>query len=277
MDKDLQCCVANCEKPLDADYWNSQYTSSKTGWDLGDISTPIKKYIDKITNKSVKILIPGCGNAYEAEYLLSNGFTNITLIDIAPDLINKLQKKFENKTGINIVLGDFFEHADKYDLIIEQTFFCALPPFMRQQYVHKMFHLLENDGQIVGLLFNRTFEQGPPFGGSKEEYLELFKNAFHIHKFNTTNDSVAPRAGTELWFEMQKNTEAITELYKFNGITCNGCMTTVIQKFQQLPNILNASMSSDYKKVLLVSNKPILLQDLQNEINYDSKYSINKY
>jgi hypothetical protein len=30
-----------------------------------------------------------------------------------------------------VLLGDF-NHKGEYDLIIEQTFFCALPPVMRQ-------------------------------------------------------------------------------------------------------------------------------------------------
>jgi len=50
-----------------AEYWNRQYLESKTGWDIGYISTPIKEYIDQLTDKSIKILVPGAGNAYEVD------------------------------------------------------------------------------------------------------------------------------------------------------------------------------------------------------------------
>ena len=45
-----------------------------TGWDIGKGSTPILTYIDQLEDKSIKILIPGCGNAHEAEYLVSKDF-----------------------------------------------------------------------------------------------------------------------------------------------------------------------------------------------------------
>jgi hypothetical protein len=163
---------------LDRNYWDNQYIANTTGWDLGKVSPPIKCYIDTIADKNINILIPGCGNSYEAEYLLSLGFTSITLIDIAPTLVDTLQKKFKNDSNIKIVLGDFFEHQGQYDLIFEQTFFCALPPKMRKQYVRKMHQLLSAKGKLVGLLFNKAFEGGPPFGGSQTEYVQLFKNHF---------------------------------------------------------------------------------------------------
>jgi SAM-dependent methyltransferase len=185
-------------------FWDNQYLANTTGWDLGTISPPIKSYIDTLKDKNIRVLIPGCGNSYEASYLLEKGFTNITVIDIAPTLIQNLKIKFKDKYNINIVLGDFFEHQGQYDLIIEQTFFCALPPIMRKQYVSKMHQLLAEKGKIAGLLFNRTFESSPPFGGSLEEYEILFKNAFYFIKMEICKNSAAPRAGFELWFEFQK-------------------------------------------------------------------------
>jgi methyl halide transferase len=68
---------------LNDKYWTDRYQHQQTSWDLGHVSTPIKEYIDQLTNRNLRILIPGCGNAYEAEYLLENGFENLTLIDIS--------------------------------------------------------------------------------------------------------------------------------------------------------------------------------------------------
>lgn len=175
----------NNEKLLDQDYWDKQYISNATGWDLGNVSPPIKEYIDTLKDKNISILIPGCGNSHEAEYLLSQGFTNVTLIDIAPTLVENLQKKFKNFPNIKIVLGDFFAHQGKYDLVIEQTFFCALPPTMRQKYVVEMHKILREKGLLVGLLFNKTFESGPPFGGSQAEYEQLFKDYFDFKILET--------------------------------------------------------------------------------------------
>jgi methyl halide transferase len=196
--------VVSCEKKLDAAYWEAQYKIKATGWDLGKVSPPIQTYIDTIENKNIAVLIPGSGNSYEAEYLLEHGFTNITVIDIAPTPVADLKEKFKNNSNIQIILGDFFEHQGKYDLIIEQTFFCALPPTMRQKYVWKMHQLLADERKLAGLLFNRTFEVSPPFGGSKEEYETLFAVAFDFLKMDVCTNSIAPRANSELLFELIK-------------------------------------------------------------------------
>jgi len=50
-------------------FWSSKYQEGQTGWDMGEVSPPIKAYIDQLTNKDLSILIPGAGNAYEAAYL----------------------------------------------------------------------------------------------------------------------------------------------------------------------------------------------------------------
>lgn len=270
------CCVVSCDKPLDQEYWDAQYKANATGWDLGLVSPPIKAYIDTLKNKNISILIPGCGNTYEAAYLLEQGFTNITVIDIAPTLVKIIEEKFITNTSIQVLLGDFFQHKGSYDLILEQTFFCALPPTMRQKYVWKMHDLLADEGVLAGLLFNRKFDLGPPFGGSKEEYELLFKNAFDFLKIDVALNSITPRANSELFIEYKKNNKVLVNLYEFEGITCSGCMNTVTTKFKDLSGVLNVSMSTNFAEVLIVSKKEIPLEELQKIVSYDEKYKIKK-
>ena len=187
-----------------AQFWNDRYESQQTGWDLKSPSTPLKEYIDQIENKNLKILIPGCGNAYEAEYLIEKGFTNITLIDISEVLVHSLQEKFQSTSEIHLVLGDFFDLKGTYDLVLEQTFFCALNPELRPNYAKKMQELLADNGSLVGVMFNRDFGNPyPPFGGSKEEYQELFKDYLKIVKMEDCYNSISPRAGSELFIHLK--------------------------------------------------------------------------
>ena len=274
--EEVKCCAVSCEKPLDQEYWDTQYKAKSTGWDLGEVSPPIKDYIDTLENKNSRILIPGCGNTYEAEYLLQKGFTNITVIDIAPTLVENIKQKFANNSNIKVVLGDFFAHQGKYDLIIEQTFFCALPPIMRQKYVWKMHQLLGDNGKLAGLLFNRTFEVSPPFGGNEEEYALLFKETFDFVKMDLCQNSITPRANSELFIEFKKKVASIVNLYQFEGITCSGCSETITKKITEINGILNVSISSNYREILIVSKKEIALEELQKAISFDKKYTIKK-
>ena len=271
-----KCCVVTCNLPLDQTYWDNQYQANATGWDLGQVSPPIKTYINTIENKEAKILIPGCGNTYEAEYLLQQGFTNITVIDIAPTLVESLKQKFANNNNITIILGDFFDHQGKYDFIIEQTFFCALPPTMRQKYVWKMHQLLTDYGKLFGLLFNREFEVSPPFGGSLNEYEQLFYEAFAFNSISMAGNSIPSRANTELFIEFQKNELNQVNLYHFEGITCSGCMNTVSSKFLEINGVLNVSMNSNFSEIIIVSKTEIDIKTLQEIVSYDEKYKIIK-
>ena len=273
---DLKCCVVSCDRPLDAAYWEAQYEAKTTGWDLGQVSPPIQAYVDTVADKNSRILIPGCGNSYEAEYLLEHGFTNITVIDIAPTPVAVLKEKFKNNPNIQIVLGDFFEHQGNYDLIIEQTFFCALPPTLRQKYVWKMHQLLAEEGILAGLLFNRTFESGPPFGGSKEEYQKLFAAAFDFIKMDLSENSIAPRANSELFINLKKNRQVVVNLYELEGITCSGCMETITEKILAIEGVLNASISSNFAEVLIVSTNEIETKILKDVIAYDESIPSKK-
>ncbi|MFV8442381.1 methyltransferase domain-containing protein [Flavobacterium sp. LB2P44] len=273
---ELKCCLVSCESSLDATYWEAQYKAKTTHWDLGKVSPPIQAYVDTLKNKNIRILIPGCGNSYEADYLFEQGFTNITVIDIAPTPVADLKEKFKNNSNIQIILGDFFEHEGKYDLIIEQTFFCALPPVLRQKYVWKMHYLLADEGILAGVLFNRTFETGPPFGGSKEEYGMLFAGVFDFLSMNLSKKSIKARANSELFIELKKNNLVAVTLYKFDGITCSNCMKTISQKLATIDTILNVNMSSNFAEVLIVSKKEITIKELQHVISYDEKYKIEK-
>lgn len=190
------------EKSLDAGYWESRYRDGQTGWDIGFASTPLTKYFDQLTDKSIHILIPGCGNAYEADYLYRLGFKNVFLLDFAKKPLLEFQERHPDLASSQLICMNFFEHQGKYDLIIEQTFFCALEPTLRPAYASKMLDLLKPDGKIAGLLFNCQFEQeGPPFGGTIEEYKQYFEPLFRISQMVPCTISIPPRAGKELFIE----------------------------------------------------------------------------
>ena len=185
-------------------YWSDRYTRGNTGWDIGSASTPIKEYVDQLENKDLKILIPGAGNAYEAEYLHQQGFTNVTVLDISLHPLDSLANRVPDFPTDHLVHENFFEHEGNYDLILEQTFFCSLKPSKenRQAYAVKMSNLLAPGGKLVGLWFKHDLIPGTskrPFGGSKEEYLNYLTPYFKVVIFENCYNSIPPRSGNELF------------------------------------------------------------------------------
>lgn len=186
---------------LGEQYWTQRYIQNETGWDMGMASPPLTAYFDQLVSKDLSILIPGAGNAYEADYLSEKEFKHITVCDLSSVPL----KRFEGNKKIHAIQGNFFELEGSFDLIVEQTFFCALDPELRMAYAEKCYQLLNPGGKIAGLLFKSHFEkQGPPFGGTKEEYQILFGNKFHIREMSDAYNSIPPRFGNELFVIFEK-------------------------------------------------------------------------
>ena len=184
-------------------FWENLYKIGDTGWDIGKISTPLQSYFDQIKNKEISILIPGAGNAYEAEYLFNNGFTNVYVMDIAAQPLLNLKSRIPEIEDKFLLQDDFFSHKGSYDLIIEQTFFCSFDPGLRSNYAMKISELLKSSGKLIGVLFNTAFDhQGPPFGGYIKEYQKIFSEFFNIHTLSICYNSILPRLEQEVFINL---------------------------------------------------------------------------
>ncbi len=186
------------------EYWTNRYKQNLTGWDIGHISTPLKAYFDQLTNKKLKILIPGAGNAYEAAYLFNNGFKNVFVLDISEEPLHAFSQRNPDFPKHQLIHADFFDHSNTYDLIIEQTFFCSFVPTKqnREAYAKKMNELLVNKGKLVGLWFDFPLKddfEKRPFGGNRAEYLSYLKPYFEVLTFEKAYNSIGPRKGQELF------------------------------------------------------------------------------
>ena len=191
---------------LSEQFWEERYLKGQTGWDMGIVSPPLKAYIDQLETRDISILIPGCGNAYEAVYLAQNGFSSVTVVDIAAAPLRNLQEKLEQGQveGVRLLHADFFGLQGGYDLMLEQTFFCALDPELRKKYVQKTFELLAPDGTLAGVLFASQFaDEGPPYGGTEQEYRALFSERFAIDVLAPCYNSHPKRMGNELFIRMR--------------------------------------------------------------------------
>ncbi|MEM9819540.1 MAG: methyltransferase [Bacteroidota bacterium] len=190
-------------------YWSQRYEEERTGWDIGYPSTPLKTYFDQLREKTLKVLIPGAGNAYEAEYLFQQGFSNVFVLDIAQQPLDQLKRRVPNFPSDHLICANFFNHQQQYDLIVEQTFFCSFPPTPdnRKAYARQMASLLAPGGKLVGLWFNFPLTgdmEKRPFGGDQAEYLRYFEPYFHVKTLEPCHNSIPPRQNNELFGIFEK-------------------------------------------------------------------------
>ena len=190
---------------FDESFWTKKYETGKTGWDMGEVSPPIKAYFDRVENKDLHILIPGGGNSYEAEYLFRQGFHNVYLLDIAVNPLDNLKHRAPDFPKENLLHQNFFDFEGCFDVIVEQTFFCAIPPSLRSDYAYKMASLLPKGKELKGVLFDFPLtEKGPPYGGSKTEYIAYFQPYFLIEQLSRCTTSHRSRENKELLIKLTR-------------------------------------------------------------------------
>ena len=181
-----------------SDFWESRYRDHTTPWDAGKVPDALRDYTKRIKSGS-RILIPGCGSAYEAGYLAENGF-DVLAIDFSPAAV-ELAKKNLFRFGDIVRLADFFEfdYGKPYEVIYERAFLCALPPRMWPQYAPRMAQLLRPGGELAGFFFFRETEKGPPFGTTPEALHALLDPHFELVEDKAVTDSIPVFQDAERW------------------------------------------------------------------------------
>ncbi len=187
-------------------YWETRYLESQIGWDLLG-PTPALQSATKSTPKDAHILIPGCGLGWDGEALHRRGFSEVYLSDWALSAKAQFLERVPDFPRERFITGDFFDWTQqsawrgRFDFILECTFYCAIPPQRRELYVQTMARLLRPGGQLMGLLFTFPLtDQGPPYGGSIEEYNARFGPPFRLEHIAPHPLSVEKRADQEVFF-----------------------------------------------------------------------------
>ncbi len=219
------------------EYWTKRYEDGDIGWDIGAASTALTTYFDQLENKELTILIPGAGNGYEAEYLYKNGFKNVHILDISEIPLANFQKRNPDFPKEQIHHQDFFKHKSKYDLIIEQTFFCSFDPdqMTRVKYATKMASLLAPKGKLVGLFMEISgmeISDHRPYGATEAEYRNYLKPHFNVVLFEKCYNSIPTRQNGEFFGIFQKKIKpTIQKNNPLHGITLKTILEELVAKY----------------------------------------------
>jgi methyl halide transferase len=187
-------------KELNAYFWENRYMEGSTNWDMGTPSPPLIEYCQSLPDKNIRILVLGGGKGHDTAWLHRNGFVNTYHLDYAPAALESLRELYPEVPEDRLIEADFFTLEGSYNLLLEQTFYCAIDPNLRDSYAKQTASLLKQGGTLAGVLFNFPLtEEGPPFGGSEEEYRTRLAPYYDIEVLEPCRNSIPPRAGRELF------------------------------------------------------------------------------
>jgi len=181
--------------------WQKHYDTGDLRWDLGEVSPPLAQLWRKKKLRPGKTLIPGCGRGHEVTFFAEKNF-DVTGVDFSPGAVTHLTETLSQKgLRAKVLLRDFFElesiHDNGYDLVLEQTFFCAIAPAARPLYVETVHRLLKTNGLLVALFYETNEDGGPPYHTEYADIPRLFSRHFAIEHLEKTPHSVERRRGRE--------------------------------------------------------------------------------
>ncbi len=185
------------------DFWDGRYRDHVIPWDAGKVPDALQAYTQKLA-PGARILVPGCGSAYEAAYLHKRGF-DVLAIDFSLPAVEAAQKTLGDFGNI-ARLADFFafDAGKTFDAIYERAFLCALPRAMWSAYADRCAELLNPNGVIAGFFFFAETLRGPPFGTSQSELDALLGARFARIDDQPVADSIEIFAGKERWMVWRK-------------------------------------------------------------------------
>jgi methyl halide transferase len=141
--------------------------------------------------KSARVLVPGCGRGYALETFSSTFFDseNIVGLEVSETARNACEAyQSEHTSKAKCVVEDFFTHGvknddDKYDVIYDCTFLCAIQPTHRHVWAEQMRNLTKKGSRVISLVFPLgDFKGGPPFALSPELVKSLLQNDFDVEE-----------------------------------------------------------------------------------------------
>ena len=156
-------------------------------------------------NKNAKIIDIGGGDSKLVDFLLEEGFQNITVLDISQKAIEKAQLRLGEKAKkVNWIVSNSidFKPTTQYDVWHDRAAFHFLTS---QEQINKYLEIVKNS--VSGYLIIGTFSENGPLKCSgleikqysKETITELFQNEFqvlecftedHLTPFDTTQNFI---------------------------------------------------------------------------------------
>lgn len=199
--------------PATSAFWDERYRAGFTPWDARGVPAALTRFIET-ARPGRRVLVPGCGSAYEAGYLDALGF-DVTAIDIAPEALARAREVLGDAVADRVLVqADFFALEREIDWIYERALLCALPYRLWPDYGTVVRRLLRPGGLLAGFFYLHGAadepRRGPPFPAHRTEIEALFAPGFQREADEDVpeSESIPVFARHERWMVWRRRDDA---------------------------------------------------------------------
>ena len=212
------------------EFWDTRYRSEKMPWDFHGIPKALQEFL-RSTGTKGRVLIPGCGSAYEVEAFYDSGWEVLGL-DFSQAAVERAKQSLGTLSD-KIIFGDFFKYdfgSKKFDMIYERTFLCSMSQELWSRYALRVTDLLTEKGILAGFFLYGEESDPPPYPLARGQLQTLLGNKFQLLEEKSVTDSLKVFSDKEERWEIWK------KVCNYSDIRANA-----LKKFEVLPNIEQAA------------------------------------
>lgn len=189
-------------------YWMNLYkTESNPRFNLDEPAEAFKDMISRIKLPKSRILVLGAGEGHDAALFAQAGHL-VTAVDFSKEAIVRGKEKYADLHNLHFHELNIFhipqEWNHTFDVVIEHTCFCAIPPDQRNELVRLWRRMLHEEGQLLAVFFAMEKRPGPPYGSTEWEIRKRLQDYFQFLFWGRWRQSIPRRQGRELFVLAKK-------------------------------------------------------------------------
>lgn len=191
-----------------SDFWSNIYnTEQNPGWNLNQPAEAFKDMLPRLKLPKSRVLVLGAGEGHDAALFAEAGHV-VTAVDFSKEAIKRGQAKYGHLSNLTFHESNIFhlpqEWNFNFDLVVEHTCFCAIPPDQRNEMVRLYRRMLHEEGQLLAVFFTMEKRSGPPYGATEWEIRKRTEQGFHYLFWGRLRNSLPQRMGRELFVLAKK-------------------------------------------------------------------------
>jgi|GEM_PF-207221 len=197
--------------------WDKAYQAQDMGWDLGEAHPQLKQSLEDLKQcfqGKNSLWVPGAGRGHDAVFFARETPMNVHAFDFSPEAVSEFSKAYPDfqsnpEKRLKYECVDMFNILKatpdaSVDALFEHTFFCAISPIQRAEYVAEIKRVLKPTGLWFGVYFLLEHKGGAPFSLTQWELREWVQKSFNIKAWERIKESPKTRAHKELWAVFEK-------------------------------------------------------------------------